>query len=435
MNKILVYTRPYSASVLCKAASAAFEEPSIVTISEYPKSFDHWVGDYIYKSDYDVPILDAELLSDIVCRDRALREMEPTRAARIVQRFWNGCERLFAGEKFDYLLSMTPDCYCPDVLIRVATKHGVKTLAPMGTFLKDEYARFTLYGERVDLGRMVSDQEASDVLERMLDKTFLPKSEIDNIKRSAKDVKSFYRRRKLIESVYHPVKRTLTRDPDNPRWNTSLFKKTPFEKLYSRDYESYFTSIDDIDFSAQPTAYLPMHLIPEATTDYFCKNIAREGYCNYILRVAREKDAGIRLLIKEHPAMYGRRELSFYDELLKVPEVSIIHPLIRSNDLLDRIDLVVVDNGTVGVEAAIRGKRVLALESNYYSDLHPNIHVQRYIGKELFSVPLVDYDDARFMKDLLSSMFPSNFCDVGMQMKDLDAQSLAEGIRLFVECS
>lgn len=45
----------------------------------------------------------------------------------------------------------------------------------------------------------------------------------------------------------------------------------------------------------------------------------------------------------------------------------------RSNELLNMVDNVLVDTGTVGVEALLRGKRVISLSDNYYSDLHPNI--------------------------------------------------------------
>ena len=228
-------------------------------------------------------------------------------------------------------------------------------------------------------------------------------------KSSARDVARYYWRRKLIENIYNPILRAATRDWDNQQYGTLLVGKRHFSDLYCSDYDQLFSRISDIDIGDN-AAYLPLHYVPEQTTDYFCKNIAAPGYERYIFSIVDQSAGKTQFLVKEHPAMFGKRSLSFYERLRDRENVRIIHPLDSSLQLLEDVGTVLVDNGTVGVESLIRGKRVIAFEDSYYSGLHPNLHRVEAYSDDLLDIPLVDgYSNEVFVRDLLKQLFPSDF--------------------------
>ena len=193
-----------------------------------------------------------------------------------------------------------------------------------------------------------------------------------------------------------------------------------------------FDHVDNLEFDATNAVYLPMHLIPEATTSYWCDKVPHLGYLEYLLDIIDNSTRNAQFFIKEHPSMYGKRALSFYRELLSRKNVVLIHPLDRSNSFLEKVSTVAVDTGTVGVEALLRGKRVLCFSDNYYSALHPNARrVDAASEKDLIS-PLSDFDAVEFSKRLLDGWFPSDYVN-GKEQKKQPRTVLTEGLRLLAD--
>ncbi len=131
--------------------------------------------------------------------------------------------------------------------------------------------------------------------------------------------------------------------------------------------------------------------------------------------------------------MYGRRLLDFYDQLNSFPNVILLHPMDRSNNLLLEVENVVVDNGTVGVEALLRGKRVICLSDNYYQRFHPNAFMRDRITMEALKLPLQEFDNHTFMRSMLQGCFPSNFANSMNGIPKSDPIQAAAGIRTYLE--
>ena len=130
--------------------------------------------------------------------------------------------------------------------------------------------------------------------------------------------------------------------------------------------------------------------------------------------------------------MFGRRPLTFYRELQSYSNVDVIHPMVRSNDLLDLVDNVLVDDGTVGIESLIRGKRVLSLEENYYSSLHPNISVVPRVTSGELSTRIAEIDPIAFVESLLADTFPSDY-DNGKNQNKCAVEPIAAGVKSYLE--
>lgn len=438
MSKILLYERPSSSKLFRAVIKSVHGASSITGISSYRGTSEVWSGDYLYNERYDGVDSDlAELMDDIICRDRSLSLMVRSRAERIVSRFWNGAKELLDKKSYSYFYTVSIDCYEIDILLRLTARRGIPAVSWIGTFLGG-YARMTLRGERTPLGRSVPSEESVEVTKRLLERTFLPASETNNVKKKGRDAKKFYLRRKLIETIYNPIQKIRHNDPDNLMYNVYTFSGLHYSDIYSSGYETFFSSLDDLNIDRASTIYYPMHLIPEATTSYWCQRVITPGYGGnltsyeeFVKKFVTEAEDGVHFLIKEHPAMFGRRPLSFYRELQALANVDVIHPMVRSNDVLERVDNVLVDDGTVGIEALLRGKRVVSLEDNYYSDLHPNISVVKRVTREAMSSSLSSYKPEAFISSLLADMFASNYVNNNKQ-NACEVAPIVEGVKLFL---
>jgi len=85
---------------------------------------------------------------------------------------------------------------------------------------------------------------------------------------------------------------------------------------------------------------------------------------------------GYDLYIKEHPASVGGYSWAMLRDLLRRPNVKLIHPRTNSFDLIAHSRLVITVNSKVGAEALMQGKRVVVLGKTYYRDA-PGAHAVR----------------------------------------------------------
>lgn len=431
--KVLIYLRPKAEDFFLRVAKGVFIEPKIVTYSDYNHIADHWAGKYIYSEKYDGENQEFESeAADIIPRCRTLRKMDPNLAYKLARRYWNGMEEFFSQNHFDYLLTIPVDCYSLDILCRIAEKNGVKIISFIGSPFAG-HAKLTVRGEFRKVRNKVPESDVQKFVEMMTQTSYLSPSEIRNVRKNHWSIYKYHIRRKLIEYLYYPLHKAKERDPWNYHYNIYEVKGTPLKHKYNRQFEKKFTHIDELKIDPKSTVYYPMHLIPEATTDYWCEDIKVAHYDQFVLNMVAQSEQGITFIIKEHPAMYGRRLLSFYDKLNSLPNVILLHPMDRSNNLLLEVENVVVDNGTVGIEALMRGKRVLCLSDNYYCRFHPNAFRVDRVTQDALKLPLHDYDNYEFMRTLLEGCFPSDFRNSTSGIPASNPEQMIEGVSSYLE--
>ncbi len=433
--KVLIYTRPKSEGYFRTVANGVFGKPEIVTFSDYNYIADVWAGKYIYSEKYDTPNESFEKIAwDILPRCRTLRKMPAELAHKLALRYWNGMEEFFSENRFDYLFTMPVDCYSLDIICRMAEKHGVHIVSIVGSVFSG-HAKLTVRGEYTKVREEVPEADIDRFVELMTKVNYLSPSEIKNVKKNHSSIYKYHLRRTLIERIYYPIMKLRDKDPWNYHYNIFEVKDIPLKKRFSNEFESKFKHIDELRIDKATTVYYPMHLIPEATTDYWCSDVRVANYNQFILDMVNNADPEITFIIKEHPAMYGRRLLSFYDELNALPNVILLHPMDRSNNLLLEVDNVVVDNGTVGLEALMRNKRVICLSENYYQPFHPNAFLRDHVTLKDLQQPLKEYDNHQFMRSMLQGVFPSDFSNSTKGILDSTPEHAIRGIKTYLEIS
>ena len=115
--------------------------------------------------------------------------------------------------------------------------------------------------------------------------------------------------------------------------------------------------------------YYPLHIEQERNlllaAPFFTNQI------ELIRNIAKSLPVSHKLLVKEHPAQETRewRAISDYNKIMKIPNVILIHPTVRSQEILEKCSLVVTIGGTTGLEAAFYRKPSIILSQMDYSIL------------------------------------------------------------------
>ena len=128
------------------------------------------------------------------------------------------------------------------------------------------------------------------------------------------------------------------------------------------------------DLAGRDYVFYPMHHEPEMSL-----SVQSRSYLNQIevvRNVAQALPVGWEVLVKEHPASMGRRPLSYYEKLRAIPGVRFIDPGVNSREVVRHTRMVITISGSIGFEAAVRGKPVICFGHASY-DLLPDDIVRR----------------------------------------------------------
>lgn len=95
-----------------------------------------------------------------------------------------------------------------------------------------------------------------------------------------------------------------------------------------------------------------------------------------ISNIAKSIPVEYTLYVKEHPGMdeLGWRDIFYYEQLLDLPNVKLIHPSLSNEELIKKCFLAITIRGTLGLEAAFYEKPSINFNSNSgYSEL-PSVY-------------------------------------------------------------
>ena len=126
--------------------------------------------------------------------------------------------------------------------------------------------------------------------------------------------------------------------------------------------------------SNEKYVYFPLQYEPERSI-----LIAAPFYTNQlevIRNIAKSLPVNYFLYVKEHPGQSkkGWRSKDFYQKIIEMPNVRLIHYSISSEDLIRNASLVMTITGTAGLEAMFEQKPAIIFARTIYSDL-PSVQI------------------------------------------------------------
>lgn len=124
--------------------------------------------------------------------------------------------------------------------------------------------------------------------------------------------------------------------------------------------------------------YMPLHLIPEATTFTLSPFYVNE--LTIIEAVSKSLPAGWKLYVKEHQAMVGERSIEFYKKVNRLPNVKMVQMNYYKDPKpwIVKSQGVITISGTTAYEAAVLGKHSIVFSDVPFSMIEGVERVRSY---------------------------------------------------------
>ena len=282
-------------------------------------------------------------------------------------------EKILDEVKPDFLIMGQTTLHHNHLFYKICQARGVKILVIRQSYLRGRYV-------------IASRTYLFDHAEYDEKHSFGSLSEIQNyIKKynATKELVSFLKtfqnsKLKYLQSALE----YLFSDNSNVKTHFTYYGRTKFAVLritlineIKKKYREYFINknlIRNIE-NKKPFIYFPLHPEPERST-----LIAAPLFTNQIeviTNIAKSLPNGYNLYVKEHPLQSIRewRSISYYKQIMSLPNVTLIHPSVKSDDIIKRSSLVVSINSTSALEAGFYNKSSITMAKQEFSYL-PFVH-------------------------------------------------------------
>ena len=188
------------------------------------------------------------------------------------------------------------------------------------------------------------------------------------------------------------------------RKNLLLFFRIKYRTGYIKNNFTYELN------PTQKYVYFPLHAEPERTiligSPFFTNQL------EVIKNIAKSIPIDYKLYVKEHPFQkkLNWRPTSYYKEIMKLPNVKLLHPVLNSEDLVKNSDLVIAIAGTAGIQAAIHNKPSIIFSDQIYDEL-PSVYRLRNLEqlpeiiKSMLQKNVNQKDVIKFVNKLLGNSF------------------------------
>ena len=304
-------------------------------------------------------------VNETIIRCRALRESVYVDARKMMNRAF-----LFFTDFYQHnsalkvIVTGAIDNYVMDIMVKVGRHYGITFLGVTDSFMSPAYKLITTKGENSQFS-VVDDHEAEQIFHKIQNTSVSPivPSFKKSVLHACYDVGSYYYRFFVRYVWKHLV---LGRLEYEYKYAPKLHKfYSPWQLLGLR----YLKNMAKFEFrSDKKYAYLPLHYFPEATVDYWFDSLDDADYFSSVMRaVTQLKSKGYEVIIKEHPSFYLAREPSFYKDL-ESAGAYVFTPFTSTKEVFKKVDLIVVWNGSTGIEAVVEHKPVVKVTNSYYGD-------------------------------------------------------------------
>ncbi len=369
MSKVLVFSRP-----ICNDLSSYFKDKEGVTvrvISDFKGCGDYRLAESIYLGERVDYAIDYD---NVILRDRYLRSIDRERAEGIVDSVAYFIDELVESENFDGFIGYPIDNYFLHLLVDKLIGKGCVCVCPIYSFI-DGYFRMGNYGERVDVTSF--DEVAIEGFYQKLSGSSFKPGWLSGKRGKVYLLKRYFKERaKKLVFEYRKFKNS---DPDSFHYNIVFPRRGvptvyALSSIFSRRWFSEFDSVDLSDSSK--CVFLALQFAPEAS---LCYHIADYRFSDYdkLLEVVLKslEQSGFKVIIKEHPDMFGFRAPDFYKNLSAFDNVTLVDVDTPSSLILEHVNhLIVTGRASLAVEGVCKGKNVVSLGGARFFEFRPWIH-------------------------------------------------------------
>lgn len=311
-------------------------------------------------------LLDTEY-REIRLRCRLLRELGEEEARNLCNAVWETVKQIFDDYCPEVVIGKPVDSYVLDILARYCKAKDIPYYSTIASFING-YQRITRYGE-FNKVREPELEECENVLVELLKNDYTPNFMDFQETRNKTIIKGWKNQiKKILRLVYNYYKYRCI-DKYNyhywANWKVELKRVDCWPHQYAGDIN--WRKKLEIMKKNKKIVFIPLQFTPEATVDYYCPNVNVIDYQKTLMLVLDEfAKNNIIAIVKEHPGVVGMRKWKHYKQIKNHNNVVMPPPYIRGSELINMADMVFVWTGTIGVEAALRGKPVIHIGEPYY---------------------------------------------------------------------
>lgn len=310
---------------------------------------------------------------EVIKRCRLLRSFDSATAHRHVRAMRRAVRDMLAVMKPDLFLCESIDQFLHDILFQEANAAGVATYGMIRSFVNGYY-RVSERGEMCIVRQPPAD-EVEHIREKLAGDRYIPGNLILLKKRP---LVTYLRimLSNLARVAYFAIKRQLSGQKYNYHyWTSERTTRQVYAHVIPKTSLGTPGWREEIAASGKPVIYIPLQHFPEATVDYWTENPHFIDYPRRLLELVHIFRQDFQILLKEHPGVWGYRKPSFYSQFENLPGVTICPTNEPSQDCISACDAVLVWTGSVGFEAALRGKAVLTVCHPYYMQGERFFHI------------------------------------------------------------
>ncbi|MCA1760481.1 MAG: hypothetical protein LC658_12000, partial [Bacteroidales bacterium] len=165
---------------------------------------------------------------------------------------------------------------------------------------------------------------------------------------------------------------------------------------YKYRLKKYYDSLVNLPDFTQPYVFFAMHYQPEMTSNPAGDIFADQKLCLDVL--VRNLPSDYWIYVKEHPSQFyshteghSSRIKSFYDDLLKYPNVKLIPVETNTFDLIENARAVSTVTGTAGWEGMVRKKPVIIFGFAWYEAFDGVLKIKNQTTAEYITAFIENY--------------------------------------------
>jgi len=315
-------------------------------------------------------LLSASEVDDVIARCRVLRWLPKHQAVAMALGMADVMQKIIDTVKPSAVLSFPIDRYAKDILARRALASQIPYLELTASPLPG----MSMLLNRSKLVQLEGQPEASVVDARVAeiaDPAFTPTYVQGRTK--------FTLPRFLRTLLYFKVRgyafkalSVVKRDPLNLHYLDAQSVLGHKPRLSDRRV----LSLIDADWRARISLFakskrllIGLQLYPEASIDYWIEGADLIDHEALLYDVAKAFSlAGYVVMVKDHPLQFGFRQAGLLERLKTLPHVVILPYDVSGNEALDLVDNNFTCTGTLGLQAALAGKKSIVTRCYYSND-------------------------------------------------------------------
>jgi hypothetical protein len=360
---------------------------------------------------------DAEAI-DVIARCRLLRWMDPHLAKCMAHAMAIAMDRVLERVNPRVVLSFPIDRYVTDVLERSARARGIKYLELTASVVPNMSMLLTR-GALVKVAATPPTELVNETIREIANPAFVP----SYVQKRAKYTKAKFIRTLAyfaVRGVAFKAISWIKRDPLNLHYLDAqpfLGHKCGLKDVRIVDMCDANWRDKLLPFPKDSRVMFGLQLFPEASIDYWLRNVALIDHENLVVEAARSfSEQGFLVLVKDHPSQFGFRQTELLDRLLALPNVVLVPYDVSGNELTAQVGVSFTCTGTLGLQSALFGLTSVVTESYYATEpdfliFRERAEVERLAHRVLtstFADPL-DVRRERIISNLLQGSFAADF--------------------------